>query len=393
MHQADIGLNLPFALMMPEPPLPAALTQHLPVNSLNSSVYIYEEDRKAQAFVQARPRPRRDEWEVLTLGVVGDVQPEAVENLKPEDGEETELTHPVENQPASNDGAMLTAQAVEIKAAQQPEDGETEPETEQFGYISAWPQEIEMAWLRLLEHLVVDAGEKGVVRVYARISSDSPQLDLFNQTGFHAYTHENLFYLSYEQAVERPAALPIREQRNRDAWNIQQLYTAITPTFVQSSEQSNSRSWEIHKGYLPRPTKETGWILTEGEKAMAYIRILSHRNRHLIRFMNLDTRRELLPDLVRFALATLKAGADTQVYCTVREYQMEQEAVLEDFGFSRIHGKQAVLVKHTVQFVRATERQLARSREGKLVIQAHSAVRPNLWTKVIEFLRHRLVVL
>ncbi len=397
MHQADIGLNLPYALMMPDLPLPVALTQHLPVNNHNSSVYIYEEDRKPTAFVQARTRQRRDEWEVSALGVVGNVHPESIEAPRSDEAlESEEVRLPLENNLHTSEGTTMTAEAVEVIEGEEPTDtaNETEADAADFGYISVWPDEIETAWLRLLEHLVVDAGEKGAVRLYARISSESPQLELFGQTGFHTYTHENLFYLRYEQPVERPISinLKLKEQRNRDAWFIQQLYAAITPTFVQNSEQSTSRSWEIHKSYLPRMTKEIGWILMESEKAVAYVRILTCRNRHLLRIMSLDTRREVLPDLIRYALSTLKAGADTEVYCTVREYQMEQEAVLEDIGFSLSLGKQAVLVKHTVQYVRATERQLARGREGKL-IQAHRVVRPNLLVRLVEFVRHRMVVL
>jgi hypothetical protein len=57
---------------------------------------------------------------------------------------------------------------------------------------------------------------------------------------------------------------------------------------------------------------------------------------------------------------------------------MEQEALLEDLGFLRVYGKQAVLVKHTVQYVRSLERQLARGREGKLEL-ARSSLRPTPW--------------
>ncbi|HEX2912038.1 MAG TPA: hypothetical protein VH186_14615 [Chloroflexia bacterium] len=404
MHQADIGLNLPYSLVIPDVPIPAALTQHLPVSIANTSVYICEDDGKPSAFAQARARQRRAEWEILCLGVVGNVQPEVIEIPRREEVEaevqpEHEAGHEVRR---SNEGQMtaeghtMTAHAVEVGARQEAFDGGTnttdEEISENFDRITAWPEEIELAWLKLLEHLVIDAGEKGIVRVYARLSSDSPQLDLFNQTGFHAYTHENLFHLQLAESVDAPVNLNLKEQRNRDAWFIQQLYSAITPTFVQNSEQTTSRSWEIHKGYLPRPTKETGWLLKEADKAVAYIRLLSHRNRHLLQIMNLDTRREILPDLVRFALSNIKAGPDTHVYCAVREYQAEQEAVLEDAGFVKIFGKQSVLVKHTVQYVRATERQLVRGREGKLEL-ARTAVLPDLTTRLVKFIRRHLISL
>ena len=400
MHQADIGLNLPFALVLPDLPLPAALAQHLPVNSLNSSVYICEEKGIPQAFVQARARQRRDEWEVLSLGVVGPVRPEFVEfptnNEEQATGADPEISPSLA--PVSGSGANLDGtEAVHLKEAENEQNhlpdetiaDQAGPEEPQFSLIQVWPVEIEMAWSKLLEHLIVDAGERGVVRLYARLSTDSPELELFNQLGFHAYTHETLFHLQYEQAVERPDSetLKVREHRNRDCWFINQLYSSITPSPVQNAEQTTARTWEIHRGYLPRHNRESGLVLMEAEKAVAYIRILSYRNRHLLRIMNLDTSRQFLPELVQYALSTLKAGPGTEVYCAVREYQMEQEAILEDLGFQRVFGRQAVLVKHTVQFVRGLEKQLARAREGKFEL-AHRSMRPGSLVRFARYIRN-----
>jgi hypothetical protein len=401
MHQADIGLNLPFALVLPDLPLPAALAQHLPVNSLNSSVYICEEKGVPQAFVQARARQRRDEWEVLSLGVVGQVRPELVELSPPSDnttfedsdGEGSSLA-PVSGSGLSPNGV---GEAVQLKEADpgsdyrpgEPGSDRVESSGPEYSPIQGWPVEIELAWSKLLEHLIVDAGEKGVVRVYARLSTDSPELELFNQLGFHAYTHETLFHLQFKQVVEKPETktLKLRDHHNRDCWFINQLYSAITPSPVQNAEQTTSRTWEIHRGYLPHQNRESGLVLIEGDKALAYVRILSYRNRHLLRIMNLDTARQHLPDLVRHALSTLKAGPGAEVYCAVREYQMEQEAILEDLGFQRVFGRQAVLVKHTVQFVRSLEKQLVRSREGKLEL-AHRSMRPGTSVRLARFIRN-----
>lgn len=377
MHQADIGLNLPFVLVLPDLPLPVALTQHLPVaNPYTSSIYICENEGKAQAYAQTRIRQRRDEWEIHALGVIGNVQPESSEIPHSEENNLTPVVQVGESESVSAPAlaeALPEVAALESEAVSPLVAGPSE-------LLQSWPGEIEMAWLRLLEHLVTDAGEKGVVRVYARLLLDSPQFELFSQLGFHAYTHETLFYLLHNRNVERPETLNIRAQRNRDAWYVQQLYAAITPSFVQNSEQCTSRSWEIHRAYLPRLVREYGWLLVESERAVAHVRVISHRNRHLLRIMNLDTRRELLPDLVNFALSTIKAGPDTQVFCVVREYQVEQEAILEEAGFTRTFSKQAVMVKHTVRYSRVMERQLVRGRETKLEL-AHSVLRPNVGAK------------
>lgn len=395
LHEAEVGLNLPDSLVVPNSPLSAALIQRLPVYNLSSSVYIYEEQGQPEAFVQARTRKRGEEWDVLAFGIV-----DSSGRAKPDDNSsadgDTDSLSSSENEASVGvieaDAIQMNADGDTLNQLDDEEEEENE-ETDQSGDEDEaiqvvekierpqMPDDTEIAWQKLLEYLVMDAGEKGVMRVYAKLNTESPELSMFNQTGFHSYTHESLFTLNYQTAMERPATLKIRPQRGRDAWFINELYRAITPSFVQNTEQNLAKDWEIHKGYFPRPVKEQGWVVEEGEKVIAYIRMTGNRHKHMLRIMNLDTQRELLPDLVRFALSNLKAGTNCYIYCTVREYQAEQEAVLEDAGFSYV-GKQAVMVKHTVQFVRSTERVLAHARDRKLEL-AHSSARPNLLVRLL----------
>jgi len=379
LHEAEVGLNLPDALVIPNSPISAALIQRLPVHILSSSVYIHEEDGKPSAFAQANTRRRSEEWNVLTLGIV---DPSGrSKNEETSKAADSDMTEPQETV------ALVELEEAIITDGSIIEDEENETEDPEEEIIRAdlrqLPDDIEIAWLKLLEYMVMDAGEKGVVRIYAKLSTESAELSLFNQIGFHSYTHESLYTLRYEVPVERPGALKVRPQRGRDNWFINQLYIGITPNFVQMQEQNTARDWEIPKGYFPRSVKETGWVLEEGEKIVAYIRITSNRHKTMLRIMNFDSHRQQLPELLRFALSTLKVGPQCQVYCVVREYQAEQEGVLEEAGFS-FFGKQAVMVKHTVQFVRGTERALSLVRDRKLELARW--VRPNflirLFTKL-----------
>ncbi|MEI6046192.1 MAG: hypothetical protein WCS37_17715 [Chloroflexota bacterium] len=381
LQEAEVGLNLPDSLVVSNSPLSSALMRRLPVHSLSSSLYIYKEAGKPEAFVQAAARRRSDEWNVLALGVLDSSGRPKNGELVRSSNDETDTTADVtEFLKATSEVQAVTPEREVAEVAEEKDEAVDKAETEEKVEWSPITDATELAWLKLLEYLVKDAGEKGVVRVYARLSTASPELSLFNQTGFHSYTHENLFTLSYGTAVERPVSLKIRPQRGKDGWFINELYRAISPSFVQNTEQNLARDWEIHKGYFPRPVKEQGWVLEEDGKVVAYIRTVSNRQKHMMRIMNLETQRELLPDLIRFALSTLKSGPDCCVYCSVREYQAEQEAVLEDAGFT-FSGKQAVMVKHTVQFVRSTERVLTHARDRKLEL-AHSA-RPNLLLRLL----------
>ncbi len=379
LHEAEVGLNLPDALVIPNSLFPAALMQHLPVHTASTSVYLFEEDGKPTAFAQAIARRRSDEWNVQALGIVDKSGANKIEEAEAADAE---------NDTAAEGASVEVLEASDETTADEPifaetsevEQAQTEVIQEEKAERPTLPDDTELAWQKLLEYLVVDAGEKGVVRVYAKLSTESPEIGMFTQTGFHSYTHESLLTLRYEAPIEPPASLKVRSQRKQDAWPVHQLYSTITPSFVQNSEQMLSRDWEIHKGYFPRPVKEQGWVVEENDKIAAYVRITSNRNKHMLRIMNLDTQRELLPNVVRFALSMIKAGPECQVYATVREYQAEQEAVLEDAGFN-YSGKQAVMVKHTVQFVRSNERVLTMARDRKMEL-AHSA-RPNFGMRLL----------
>lgn len=370
LHEANVGLDVLGSLILPHSPRSAVLSQHLPVpvQNFNTSIYIYEEpEGKPSAFVQTRVRPRRDEWDILALGTVG-----AIPQISTETDEKSE-EFSLERETVAVGKLTLEIES-ETTVVSESEINQTELNELDESNIS-WPSisEAEICWLRLLEHLVIDAGEKGAMRVYARLMEDSPETSLFSQVGFHTFTRENLFRLNYKVALEKPADQKMRSQHKRDLFPIDQLYRAITPTPVQYAESTSSRSWALNRNYFPRPIKEQGFVLEEKDKVIAYMRLLSYRNRHLLTFMCLDSYRELLPEVVRFGLCSIKAGEDTQVYCAVREYQAEQESVLEDFGFTHF-GRQSAMVKQIVQYIKNPERALVHARDHKLEL-AHSVIK------------------
>lgn len=392
LHEANVGLDVFGSLILPHSPRGAALSQHLPVpvQSFNSSIYIYEEpEGKPCAFLQTRARQRRDEWDILALGTIGkapQVTFEAADNLETvRDKElvsETVIPEPdqapsVDNRDEANiveSPEPVTLESSEVDQLNPNEDEAAEDDG------TTWPSisEAEVGWLKLLEHLVIDAGERGVLRVYARLLEDSPELDLFTQAGFHSFTHESLYRLNYKVAVEKPAEIKLRSQRSRDLFSIDQLYRTVTPNQIQYAEapNSSSRSWTLSRNYFPRVVKEQGYVLEENDKVVAYLRTLNHRNRHLFTIMCMDNRRESLPEIISYGLSNIKAGEDVQVYCAVREYEAEQETVLEDFGFEYF-GKQLAMVKHIVQYIKNPERALAHARDHKLEL-AHSVIKSSI---------------
>jgi hypothetical protein len=416
LHEANVGLDVLGSLVVSHSLRSAALSQHLPVSvqNFNSNIYIYEEpEGKPCAFVQARTRQRRDEWDILALGTIGKslasiAEPTATTSTQSEQSE-TALISPdidttnVDHKLNSSHNVVAnldnTNNEVDIAKSNIIVVGEINTTINQSkenaeDEVTSWPTnlEAENGWQKLLEHLIADAGERGVLRIYARLIEDSPEMDLFSQTGFHTFTHENLYRLNYRANLEKPTETKLRPQRSRDLFPIDQLYRIVTPSLVQHAEAPNSsaRSWSLSRNYFPRPIKEQGFVLEENDKIVAYLRLFNHRNRHLITLMCLDNQRERLPQLIQYGLSIIKAGEDVQVYCAVREYQAEQGNVLEDFGFE-FFGKQAAMVKHIVQYIKNPERALAHIRDHKLEL-AHSVIKSGL-RQAPRSLQHRVKTL
>ena len=149
----------------------------------------------------------------------------------------------------------------------------------------------------------------------------------------------------------------LREQRAADLFNILQLYESVTPPNVRHAEAYTSRSWRIGSSIVPRGVREQAWVLEHkaSGRVAAYIRILSHRNRHLVRILTGRDQDHKLDQILRYGLRHIKPGANVQIFASVRDYQLEQAVPLENLGFIDL-GEQVALVKHTVQYVRTAER-------------------------------------
>ena len=117
LHEANVGLDVLGSLVVPHSLRNAAISQHLPaaVNNFNSSVYIYEEpEGKPYAYVQARARQRRDEWDILALGTVAKYFPASppTEDLKNEEKSKVELSVSL-----ASDASIGVSQAAQKLAA------------------------------------------------------------------------------------------------------------------------------------------------------------------------------------------------------------------------------------------------------------------------------------
>ena len=301
--QRVLRLNPPYTLVQPDALLPDLLRSQLPMKPRFNFVYVYSERGRVRGYVQARCRwQRRDEWTITTLAATDKV-PDRV-------------------------------------------------------------------WERLLEEACRAAGEEGVIRLFVKVPKEEPQLRTFRGLGFTQYTSEEiwgkLYFQDYRDEEDNPYHSLLRRRTGRDAWDLMQLYSAVTPPVVQRAELLSTRQW--HVSHIPRP-----WFLSQGllensyvwqdesgksEGIGGYARLLTGARGHWITTLYRPDpgNREIAPAALDMILWKAARLGNKPVYCGLREYQAEVGTLLEDRGFHLL-SEQALLVKYLAEPIK--ERQPA----------------------------------
>jgi hypothetical protein len=299
-------LNPPYTLVQPQALFSDLLRSQLPFKPQFNFVYVYVDRGAVQGYVQARCRwQRRDEWTITTLGLT-------------------------ERAPA---------------------------------HIAE----------RLIEEVCRAAGEEGVIRVFVKIPRDESNLEVFRTIGFTPYTSEQIWgnlYFGPQKAdlSEDPYRRVLRKRSGRDAWDLMQLYSAITPAVVQGAEMLTTRQWHI--SHIPRP-----WFLSQGLVESSYVwqdesgtsdglggfvRLLTGARGHWITVLNRPDpgNRQLVPTALDTLLWKAARHGNKPVYCGVREYQAETGSLLEERGFHLL-SEQALLVKYLAEPIKERQSALA----------------------------------
>jgi hypothetical protein len=304
--QRVLRLNAPFTLVQPEALLTDLLKSQLPLIPRWNFIYVYREGGRLLGWVQARSRwQRSDEWTITML--------------------------------ASADKAPAVVSE------------------------------------RLLEEVIREAGERGVIRLFVKLPDDEPQLQAFRMLGFTHYTSEeiwgNLYFgPSSVKAEDDPLRKVLRKRQGHDAWNLMQLYAAVTPPVVQRAEMLTSRQWQISR--VPQPMTlaqsmlEKSYVWQDesgrGEGLGGFVRLLTGASGHWITLMNRSDlgNRQIVPAALDHILWKAVRLGHKPVYCGIREYQSEVGTLLEERGFHLL-SKQALLVKYLAEPIKEKQPALA----------------------------------
>jgi hypothetical protein len=208
----------------------------------------------------------------------------------------------------------------------------------------------------LLDYLLENASTHGVLRIFAKVEDEIPEMELFQRSGFQRYARE-LTYVYEPESVQELAtsATPSLRRWNRhDVWGLHQLYRSVTPQRVQMAEMlENSEEFaKLRVGSLRSlPPLLSGGVETYvcdvGVRLGAWLRICpgSGSMPHQLSLIVHPEHADLAEPILRFGTRRLLEGSVRPIYCQVREYESFVIAALRNSGYEHVSTK-AMLVRH-----------------------------------------------
>jgi N-acetylglutamate synthase-like GNAT family acetyltransferase len=206
----------------------------------------------------------------------------------------------------------------------------------------------------LIEYMLEIASSHGILRIFAKVEDEIPELELFQKTGFQRYARQ-LTYVFEPGSIQGDFNPPSLRRWNRHhVWGLHQLYHAVTPQRVQMAEMLDS-SEEFAKLYVgslrPLPFSlsrgDESYVCDVGVRLGAWLRICRGHGTapHQLSLLVHPEHAELAEPLIRFGTQRLLERSARPIYCQVREYDSFVINALRSSGFEHVSTK-ALLVRH-----------------------------------------------
>lgn len=216
----------------------------------------------------------------------------------------------------------------------------------------------------LLEYALEMAATHGILRVFAKLEDEVPELGLFQRAGFQRYARELTYVYDPAASQETAAAwsplstapvIPsLRRWNCHYVWGLYQLYRAVTPQRVQTAElyEDSEEYAKLHVGSLqPLPSLfaqgSENYVCDVGVRVGAWLRLgRGHGSTpHRVSLIVHPEHADLAEPLLRFAIHRLLSFDVRSIYCLVREYNSFVNTALCNSGFEQISTR-VLLVRH-----------------------------------------------
>jgi hypothetical protein len=206
----------------------------------------------------------------------------------------------------------------------------------------------------LLEYMLEIASSHGILRIFAKVEDEIPEMELFQKTGFQRYARQ-LTYVFEPGSIQGDFNPPsLRRWSRHHVWGLHQLYRAVTPQRVQMAEMldSSEEFAKLNVGSLrPLPFSlsrgDESFVCDVGVRLGAWLRICRGHGMapHQLSVLVHPEHAELAEPLIRFGTQRLLERSARPIYCQVREYDSFVINALRSSGFEHVSTK-ALLVRH-----------------------------------------------
>jgi hypothetical protein len=235
----------------------------------------------------------------------------------------------------------------------------------------------------LLEYILEMAANHGILRIFAKVEDEIPELEMFQRTGFQRYARELTYVYpgksvgidtstdpgmnagagsesqnstSCASSLDRnDLNLPSLRRWNRHhVWGLHQLYRAVTPHRVQMAEllENSEEFAKLHVGSLsgvrfPFWRDSENYVCDVGVRLGAWMRLCRGHGTgpHQLSLMVHPEHAELAEPLLRFGIQRLQQESAQPILCHVREYESFVIAALRNSGFEQTTTR-VLLVRH-----------------------------------------------
>jgi hypothetical protein len=208
--------------------------------------------------------------------------------------------------------------------------------------------------MALLEYMLEIAPTHGILRIFAKVEDEIPELDLFQRAGFQRYARE-LAYIYEPRGLPQGIDLPsVRRWNRHHVWGLHQLYRAVTPQRVQMAEllENSEEFAQLHVGSLHRlpfslSRGRENYVCDLGVRLGAWLQVRQGYGPapHQISLIVHPEHAELAEPLLKFGVRRALEGGVRRIYCQVREYESAVIAALRSSGFEQA-GTRVLLVRH-----------------------------------------------
>ncbi len=180
------------------------------------------------------------------------------------------------------------------------------------------------------------AADAKIMRLFLRLTADSPLRESVQKAGFTPYVQESLYVRrNRRDDVLVPFSLPgLRRRRPTDELGLQRLYNRATPYGVRLAEGITLPQWQESMAVRWRSGRGgEDWVMERDDVLIAWVRTaVTGRTGYLSLYVHPD-HQGVFADVVKFGLAHLSGRNFTSLL--LPEYQTGNITSVERLGFEK----------------------------------------------------------